>query len=223
MALIPFPPVTVAAFRFGIDDGGRVEYRSSAEPRSYRVGPDWSRLVGTIVLAPMSDLEGRALDGFLLDLDGDANHQVLVPWDRQPARLASSDDGRTPTGAGEGVFAPDTALTITGFADGAGDDDTTLSISWAPAGDAEVGVGSILLLNGVLCKLRAVAAYDADAGTASATAAPIGIAAGTRIEAGSPNSLAEGVVKAEFTAASRPRCAGKAERVVRGSRSHGRR
>ena len=183
MAEIAYPMVTTSSFAYRVDDSGRTRYVSAYGPQDFVVGPGWSRLRGTFTFTPMSVAEDAALQAFLLDLDGDSDDHVYLPWFR--------DAGR----GGEGVFPPGTTFTVIALAD-SGTDESALQFSAnmdKRYSDADVFMhpGAVMTLNDVLFRVRTVNSYSG--GDASLVVFP-------RIESASPNVLREGRVKARLEA-----------------------
>ena len=183
MAEIAFPSVTVSGFQMRVDDSGRRYYDSPFSPESYLVGPGWTRLAGSITFTPMSFIEDAALQAFLLDLDGDSNDHVFLPWFR--------DQGR----GGEGVFPPGTTFSAPTVAN-SGLDETSLSFTATfdkrySDDDVFMHVGAVLTLNGTLVRVRTVTSYGG--GDARLVVFP-------RVESASPNVVTEGRIKARLTA-----------------------
>ena len=183
MAEIAFPTCTVNSFAYRVDDSGRTRYESAYGPQDYVVGPGWSRLAGSIGFTPMSDAEDAALQAFLLDLDGDSDDHVYLPWFR--------DAGR----GGEGVFPPGTTFNVTAAAD-SGTDETAVQFAASmdkryTDADVFMHVGAVLTLNDVLVRVRTVNSYGG--GDASLVVFP-------RVPSASPNVVREGRVKARLAA-----------------------
>lgn len=79
MATVAFPPnVGVERFSWRVDAPGRRVIESPYGPSDFVVGAGWTRLAGTVTLAPGSDADDHELAAFLGALDGDDN-DVLMP------------------------------------------------------------------------------------------------------------------------------------------------
>ena len=174
-------------FGFRVDDFGRVRYESPYANADFTTGPGRTRLAGRVRFAPMTWAEDAALQGFLLDLDGDSTDHVYLPWFR--------DGGRD----GEGVFPFGTTFAVTSLADATrGARETTrLNATYTLPSDAsedqvELHVGSVMTLNDTLVRF-VVGGVVQGGGSIVAHVFP-------RVESASPNVLREGRVKARIRA-----------------------
>lgn len=189
MAEIAWPGVTVSDFRLGVDDRGRVVYPAAYTAADFIVKSGATRLAGNVTFAPATFAEDAALQGFILELDGDSDDYVMVPIFRDQHR------------SGEGVFGAGTTFAVTSVAD-SGDDATAIAFGYtvtdrAMLAQTELHVGSVMSLNGTLVRFTTVNHTPPStgvAGTVSGVVKP-------QVESASPNVLTEAVVKAQFRGA----------------------